>query len=109
MLILQDNADEYIKILSLLGPGCSFSQITEPAANLNGDFDDLKDKLSSSIIFARFIEYWVPVEISNLQLEQYCYSIFSKSSELRTFSKNDPMGSLREILISLRKVRYHKT
>lgn len=105
LLKLQDSTAEYFNILSLLEPGGS--QKPGPVANSNEDINALKDRLSSFIICARFLEYWVPVEISNLQLEQYCYSILSNSSGLRSFVKSDPVGSLRDILISLRKVRIH--
>ncbi|XP_010689098.2 helicase protein MOM1 isoform X3 [Beta vulgaris subsp. vulgaris] len=102
---LKDSTAEYFNILSLLEPGGS--QKPGPVANSNEDINALKDRLSSFIICARFLEYWVPVEISNLQLEQYCYSILSNSSGLRSFVKSDPVGSLRDILISLRKCCDH--
>lgn len=95
-MCMQDDTTDYYNILSLLDPGCSTNQ--------NKDINVLKDRLSSFIVFARFLEYWVPVEISNIQLERYCYSILSEFPALRSFTKSDPMGSLRNILISLRKV-----
>ncbi|KNA08678.1 hypothetical protein SOVF_160460 isoform B [Spinacia oleracea] len=96
---LKDDTTDYYNILSLLDPGCSTNQ--------NKDINVLKDRLSSFIVFARFLEYWVPVEISNIQLERYCYSILSEFPALRSFTKSDPMGSLRNILISLRKCCDH--
>ena len=54
---------------------------------------------------SKFVEYWVPVQISDLQLEQYCATLLTKSTALRTFTKSDPVGTLRDILLSVRKVR----
>ncbi|CAK7340492.1 unnamed protein product [Dovyalis caffra] len=49
-------------------------------------------------------EYWVPVQLSPMQLEQYCATLLSNSLSLCSSSKNDPVGALRDILISSRKV-----
>lgn len=54
---------------------------------------------------SKFVEYWVPVQLSDLQLEQYCATLLTKSDALRTFTKSDPVGSLRDVLLSVRKVR----
>lgn len=48
-------------------------------------------------------EYWVPVQLSNVQLEQYCRTLLSKSLALSLLSKDD-LGSLEETLNSVRKV-----
>ncbi|XP_021732343.1 uncharacterized protein LOC110699165 isoform X2 [Chenopodium quinoa] len=103
---LRNNITDYLNILSLLDPG-GINQDPELLSNSNADIEALKDRLSSFIICARFIEYWVPVEISNIQLEWYCYYMLSEFSALRTFWKSDPVGSLRDILISLRKCCKH--
>ncbi|KAL2938417.1 Helicase protein MOM1 [Bienertia sinuspersici] len=104
---LKDDAAEYFKILSLLEPGGSFDHNAGSVYNSDEDIKVLKDRLSSFVICSSFLEYWVPVEISNLQLEQYCYSILSNSSVLRSVLKSDPMNTLRDILISLRKCCDH--
>lgn len=78
---------------------------------------DLKEKLSKYNIdgsmsdTSRFIEYWVPVQISNAQL-QYCATLLSNSLLLSSSnSKNDLVGSFRDIVILNRKVslvfRFH--
>ncbi|XP_021766470.1 uncharacterized protein LOC110730938 isoform X1 [Chenopodium quinoa] len=103
---LRDSITDYLNILSLLDP-VGANQDLKLLSNSNADIKALKDRLSSFIICARFIEYWVPVEISNIQLERYCYSMLSEFSALRTFWKSDPVGSLRDIIISLRKCCDH--
>ena len=57
-------------------------------------------KASSS----KFVEFWVPVQISNLQLEQYCSMILSNAMALSSCSKSDTFGALHDILVSNRKV-----
>lgn len=48
-------------------------------------------------------EYWVPVQLSNVQLELYCRTLLSKSLSLSSLSK-DLVGALEETLTSVRKV-----
>ncbi|ESW22176.1 hypothetical protein PHAVU_005G133500 [Phaseolus vulgaris] len=55
----------------------------------------------------RFVEYWVPVQISNLQLEQYCSILLSNASILRSSSKVDSVEAVRDVLISTRKCCSH--
>ncbi|KAG8658119.1 helicase protein MOM1 isoform X6 [Manihot esculenta] len=77
--------------------------------NSNHRSGNLKERLSKYIINVsksdslRFVEYWVPVQISNIQLEQYCCTLLSNHLPLFSSSKNDPVGTLRDILISIRK------
>lgn len=51
-----------------------------------------------------FVEYWVPVRLSNIQTEQYCGSLFSNSTVLCSSYKCDPVKGLHEILVSTKKV-----
>jgi len=53
---------------------------------------------------SKLIEYWVPVQISNVQLEQYCYTLLSNASFLCSSPKIDSVGAIRDVLISIRKV-----
>ncbi|KAF2285837.1 hypothetical protein GH714_008329 [Hevea brasiliensis] len=104
---LKDSVIEHL--LSLLDcqsdANCSEGLVT----NSNLKVGDLKERLSKYIVNVsksdslRFVEYWVPVQISNVQLEQYCDALISKKLSLFSSSKNDPVGSLRDILISTRK------
>lgn len=72
----------------------------------------LKEKTSKYVAYggkldsSRFVEYWIPVQISNVQLEQYCGTLLSKSLSLCSPLKNDPVGVLHDILISARKVGF---
>ncbi|XP_010501367.1 PREDICTED: helicase protein MOM1 [Camelina sativa] len=59
-------------------------------------------KLYSSM----YPEYWVPVQLSDVQLEQYCRTLFSKSLSLSSLSKID-LGALEETLMSVRKTCDH--
>ncbi|XP_058001369.1 helicase protein MOM1 isoform X3 [Hevea brasiliensis] len=108
---LKDSVIEHL--LSLLDcqsdANCSEGLVT----NSNLKVGNLKERLSKYIVNVsksdslRFVEYWVPVQISNVQLEQYCDALISKKLSLFSSSKNDPVGSLRDILISTRKCCDH--
>ncbi|KAL1545831.1 DNA helicase [Salvia divinorum] len=54
-----------------------------------------------------FIEYWVPVRLSNIQTEQYCGSLFSNSTLLCSSYKFDNLKVLREILVSTKNCCDH--
>uniref|UniRef100_A0A453LN82 Helicase C-terminal domain-containing protein n=1 Tax=Aegilops tauschii subsp. strangulata TaxID=200361 RepID=A0A453LN82_AEGTS len=56
---------------------------------------------------SKFVEYWVPARLSRVQLEVYCYTLLSNSPALRSHSKTDSVGALRNILVSLRKCCDH--
>ncbi|KAI4373541.1 hypothetical protein MLD38_011658 [Melastoma candidum] len=57
--------------------------------------------------FSRFVEYWVPALISNVQLEQYCEMLLSNALALSSSSRSCPVGALHDILISIRKCCDH--
>ncbi|KAL3616228.1 hypothetical protein CASFOL_039618 [Castilleja foliolosa] len=69
----------------------------------------LKERLSRFIAYgstsevSKFIEYWVPIKISNHQLDQYCATLISNSNLLCSCSRNDQFGALRDILLTVRK------
>ncbi|KAH9613949.1 hypothetical protein KSS87_011018 [Heliosperma pusillum] len=100
---LKDTVAEYVNILSLLDPVGSSNQYEGLIDASKTDINVLKERMCSFIISPKFQEYWVPVEISNVQLEQYCSTILSNSSVLGSCSKSDPIGSLHDILISTQK------
>lgn len=54
---------------------------------------------------SRFLEYWIPVQISFHQLEQYCDALLSNSIHLCSCEKRDTNGALQETLQRVRKVR----
>ncbi|KAM3341162.1 hypothetical protein P3S68_028797 [Capsicum galapagoense] len=56
---------------------------------------------------SKFIEYWVPVKLSNEQIEQYCACLFSNSTWLCSSLKNDSPSCIYDILVSTRKCCDH--
>ncbi|KAI3852525.1 hypothetical protein MKX03_027944 [Papaver bracteatum] len=55
----------------------------------------------------KFVEYWVPAKLSDVQLEQYCDILLSNSILLRSCSKNETVEALRDVLTSTRKCCDH--
>nr|XP_029117149.1 uncharacterized protein LOC105033425 isoform X2 [Elaeis guineensis] len=113
---LKDSLAEYINLLLFLDSGGKENCIS----NLKFDHNDhagtlaiLKERLARYYAYERkpdsskFIEYWVPVQFSNVQLEQYCFTLISNSIALRSCSKIDHVGALRDVLISTRKCCDH--
>ncbi|XP_019052887.1 PREDICTED: uncharacterized protein LOC104595051 isoform X5 [Nelumbo nucifera] len=107
---VKDSITEQLNLLSFLDPG------TEKVSTdgLKGsNMSKLKERLAQFIAFehklnsSKFVEYWVPVQLSNVQLEQYCATLLSNSMLLRSNSKNDIVEALRDILISARKCCDH--
>ncbi|CAH9075251.1 unnamed protein product [Cuscuta europaea] len=57
---------------------------------------------------SKFLEYWLPVQVSNLQLEQYCNTLLSNVNALCSYTKrSDPVGVLNTVLLDLRKCCDH--
>ncbi|KAK7324927.1 hypothetical protein VNO77_28877 [Canavalia gladiata] len=109
---LKDNNVENINILDLLD--CQIDNEKDSLiSNSNNSVVQLKERLSSHIAYRcksdsfRFVEYWVPVQISYVQLEQYCAILLSNDSILRASSKIDSIGAVRDILASTRKCCSH--
>ncbi|KAJ6974120.1 helicase protein MOM1-like isoform X2 [Populus alba x Populus x berolinensis] len=109
---LKDGITEHL--LSLLVHQSDLNGIEDLVTNLSPKTGNLKDQLSKYIANgprpdpSRFKEYWVPVQLSPMQLEQYCATLLSKSLALCSSSRrNDPVGALRDILISCRKCCDH--
>lgn len=63
-----------------------------------------QDKSFDPKLLSMYTEYWVPVQLSDVQVEQYCWTLFSKSLSLSSLLKNDLVGALEETLTSVRKV-----
>lgn len=109
----QDNVPEYLNLLSFLDPvgdGTCVDSLNIDSSDTVDALPVLKERLAKFIAYERksdsskFVEYWVPIQLSKVQLEQYCATLLSNFISLRSCSKNDPVGALRDILISLRKV-----
>ncbi|KAK4429053.1 Helicase protein MOM1 [Sesamum alatum] len=110
---MKDQTSEYLKILSLLESNGDFDKLRGFRLETNDNLCKLKDRLSRFIAYgstsqvSKFIEYWVPVQISNYQLEQYCATLLSNSIPLRSCSRNHPVRALHDILLTVRKCCDH--
>ncbi|XP_021279332.1 helicase protein MOM1-like isoform X1 [Herrania umbratica] len=110
---LKDNVAEYLNLLSLLDSQSNLNGSDSLLMNSSDNIGTLKERLAKYIAYecklesSRFVEYWVPVLLSNVQLEQYCFTLLSNSFSLCSPSKTDPVGALRNILISSRKCCDH--
>ncbi|RLM55318.1 hypothetical protein C2845_PM10G00980 [Panicum miliaceum] len=112
---LKENIPEYINLLSFLNPeeNGTFSVSNGVSFDTAGTLAVLKAKLARYVAFERkadsskLLEYWVPAYLSPVQLELYCYTLLSNSPALRSHSKTDSVGALRNILVSLRKCCDH--
>ncbi|XP_057480932.1 helicase protein MOM1-like isoform X3 [Actinidia eriantha] len=106
---LKDSIVDHVNTLSLLESFSNLDSSNGPETELNANLGKLKERLSQFIAyecksdFSRFLEYWVPVPLSNVQLEQYCATLLSNFLPLRSGWKKDLVGVLRDIHISARK------
>ncbi|KAL8204911.1 hypothetical protein R6Q57_010534 [Mikania cordata] len=77
---------------------------------LNDNINTLKERLSPFIAFEckfntlDFEEYWVPVHLSSMQMEQYCSILASILEAISSSSKN---SSLNDILTKIQKCCDH--
>jgi hypothetical protein len=94
-MALQDSTMEDRNILALLD-GQSAVQPKEKLSN------HITNRCKSDS--SRLVEYWVPAQISHVQLEQYCSTLLSNASFLCSSPKIDSAGAIRDVLISIRKV-----
>ncbi|PKU83925.1 uncharacterized protein LOC110102857 isoform X2 [Dendrobium catenatum] len=114
---MKDSLSEYCILLSFLSSG---GTVDDCLADLKADTNEahgalatVKEKFAHHIAYERkadssnFVEYWVPVPLSNVQLEQYCATLISNSNVLRSNSRSDVVGALHSILITTRKCCDH--
>ncbi|KAI3875495.1 hypothetical protein MKX03_031350 [Papaver bracteatum] len=111
---MKDSLVDYRHLLSFLGYGDDEEGTTYCKNDSNDSVEKLKERLAWFIASERksdsskFVEYWVPVKLSSVQLEQYCYTLLSNSAFLRSCSKSfDTVELLRNVLISTRKCCDH--
>ncbi|KAJ1409234.1 SNF2-like, N-terminal domain superfamily [Sesbania bispinosa] len=103
-----DSIVENINFLALLDDQ-SDNEKDGLISNSNNSVVQLKERLTGHIAYRcksdsfRFVEYWVPVQISHVQLEQYCATLLSNASILCSSSKIDSGWGIRDILIAIRK------
>lgn len=104
----KETVADYYKLLSFLDiKGQSSPQNSKSDSSENGDeLSILKKRLKRYIVHAGkrtssvFLEYWVPIQLSALQLKQYCNILTSNSFLLR--SRFDYVESLLDVLKSIR-------
>lgn len=110
LMDFQEDRADYIKLLSFLQSGHDELNISMKETYLSASISNLKSQLEQYIAFkgnsgsSRFIEYWVPAQLSSLQLEQYCSMLLSNSMLLCSGQKYDSVDALRDLIISTRKV-----
>ncbi|XP_065039440.1 uncharacterized protein LOC103972914 isoform X4 [Musa acuminata AAA Group] len=113
---LKDNIAEYLNLLLFLDLGTDGNLgciMKSDSVGVVGTLALLKERLSQNLAYDRkpdsskFLEYWVPVQLSNVQLEQYCATLISNAIPLCSCSKIDLVGALGNILISTRKCCDH--
>ncbi|XP_039002434.1 uncharacterized protein LOC120128894 isoform X2 [Hibiscus syriacus] len=109
---IKDCSADYQSMLSIFDSGHGLSS-DNVMIDSNTDVCKLKERFSRYFAFecksssSRFAEYWVPVQLSYLQLEQYCDTVLSNSSLLSSSLKIDQVDALRELIISFRKCCDH--
>ncbi|KAK1290972.1 Helicase protein MOM1 [Acorus calamus] len=107
---MKDNITEYANFLSFLEPSGNGTHSDGFKIGMAGT---AAEKLAPYIAYERksdsskFIEYWVPVQLSLIQLEEYCSTLISKTLYLCSSSKVDHVGSLSDILVIMRKCCDH--
>ncbi|KAL3618573.1 hypothetical protein CASFOL_037655 [Castilleja foliolosa] len=107
------DTSEYLNILSLLDFEHEYNKLRGLRSVKAENLAKLKERLSRFIAYgstsevSKFLEYWVPIQISNHQLEQYCATLISNSTLLCSCSRNDQFGALRDILLTVRKCCDH--
>ncbi|KAJ4970479.1 hypothetical protein NE237_003578 [Protea cynaroides] len=110
---IKDSLADYHNLLALLDSVCEGANPDGLKVDSCDNIGKLKERLAQLVPFehksesSTFVEYWVPVELSSVQLEQYCSALFSNGMSLRSCSKNDSLGALSAILVSARKCCDH--
>ncbi|KAM3267107.1 hypothetical protein P3S67_032692 [Capsicum chacoense] len=100
-------------ILSLLDT--KYDKVNNELLDTDSDIDltEFKKRFKHFVAYeckscaSKFIEYWVPVKLSNEQIEQYCACLFSNSTWLCSSLKNDSPSCIYGILVSTRKCCDH--
>ncbi|XP_070007002.1 uncharacterized protein [Nicotiana sylvestris] len=108
-----DRGFNHCNVLSLLDPEYDKANNDLSDADPNIDLTEFKERLKSFVAYecnsstSKFIEYWVPVKLSNEQIEQYCNCLSSNSALLCSRWRNNSPNSLHNILVSTRKCCDH--
>ncbi|KAM0999812.1 hypothetical protein PS1_006470 [Malus domestica] len=97
--VLKKSRAEYLCLLCLLDSESNSQTGDHFLSSCSDIIVKLKDRLSRYISHGcepdspRFREYWVPVQISTVQLEQYCENLLSNSTLVLSLAKNDRVGA----------------
>ncbi|TQE07274.1 hypothetical protein C1H46_007096 [Malus baccata] len=97
--VLKKSSAEYLCLLCLLDSESNSQTGDHFLSSCSDIIVKLKDRLSRYISHGcepdspRFREYWVPVQISTVQLEQYCENLLSNSTLVLSLAKNDRVGA----------------
>ncbi|KAB2604258.1 hypothetical protein D8674_040421 [Pyrus ussuriensis x Pyrus communis] len=97
--VLKESSAEYLCLLCLLDSESNSQTGDHFLSSCSDIIVKLKDRLSRYISHGcepdspRFREYWVPVQISTVQLEQYCENLLSNSTLVLSLAKNDRVGA----------------
>ncbi|KAL2345065.1 hypothetical protein Fmac_006350 [Flemingia macrophylla] len=108
---IKEDQSDYIKLISFLRG----SNITQMNTYISDSISTLKSQLEKYVVFKcksdspRFVEYWVPACLSNLQLEQYCSMLLSNLMLLCSSQKSDSVDALHDLIISTRKYVFCST
>ncbi|KAJ4977738.1 hypothetical protein NE237_008518 [Protea cynaroides] len=102
-------ADQNASVFCKLDSGASPDTLKVDSSDNIGKLERLEQLIpyERNSESTKFVEYWVPVQLSNVQLEHYCAVLFLNETSLRSCSKNDSVGALRDILMSARKCCDH--
>lgn len=108
---IKDWSFNYDRALSLLDP--EYSGVTEDIPEVDPILDKLKKRIVHFFAYqckrdpVQFAEFWVPVMLTDVQIELYCASLFSKAHLLCSSLRTDSTGSLHELLVSIKKTCDH--
>ncbi|KAM1277260.1 hypothetical protein ACFX13_030385 [Malus domestica] len=97
--VLKESSPEYLCLLCLLDSDSNSQTGDHFLSSCTDIIVKLKDRLSRYISHGckhdspRFREYWVPVQISTVQLEQYCENLLSNSTLILSLAKKDRVGA----------------
>ncbi|CAH9094525.1 unnamed protein product [Cuscuta europaea] len=100
---IKHTASEYLNILSLVDSDGDLDKVDLLETCSNDTLGELNEKVVSS----EFVEYWLPAQISELQLELYCDTLLSNIDALCSYPKSDPVGALNDMLLNVRKCCDH--
>ncbi|XP_031101320.1 uncharacterized protein LOC116005202 [Ipomoea triloba] len=109
---IKHTAFEYSNLLSLVDSDGDLDKVDLLKSHSNDTLGQLKERFPwftscSSKWTSKFLEYWLPVQISELQLELYCDTLLSNINALCSYSKSDPVGALNDIFLNVRKCCDH--